>query len=130
MTLEAKQDLQELADYREYASDLQRCIQTAELLFQNYHIHKDSLLREMNFGERENQNYEMLKNNDSYRCWMESPFSIGPEEGEDFPSFASRIRQGLGSILTDAFEEHLSKVAVITHGGVIRLLLDHLVTSE
>lgn len=129
-TLDMKKNLQGLTVDRVYTSDLQRCIQTAELLFPNHYKYKHTLLREMNFGEWENKTYDILKHNLRYQQWIQAPFSLGSKEGEDFPSFALRIRQALESILVDSFEKHLSRVAVVTHGGVIRLLLHQLVASE
>src|SRR5699024_12848291 len=84
----------------------------------------------MNYGEWENKTYDILKHKLRYQQWIQAPFSLGSKEGEDFPSFALRIRQALESILVDSFEKHLSRVAVVTHGGVIRLLLHQLVASE
>jgi len=130
MTLKTKQQLQGLLVNQVYASDLKRCIETAELLFPDQQVHEQFFLREMYFGKWENQTFETLKNASSYQRWVQSPFTLAPEEGEDFSSFTLRVNKAWGKIKESMLEKHFSNIAIVTHGGVIRSLLQQLVASE
>ncbi len=107
-------------------SDLTRCRQTAEILFPAaIHIQLPSL-REIHFGEWENKTYSELQNNKEYRQWL-SDMEIPIPGGESFQQFRSRISNAWEEILSYAASTKVNRMAVITHGGVIRQLLTTLV---
>lgn len=78
-----------------YASDLRRCLETLawarpDLLDK---VHIDPRLREMNFGQWEGQTYEMLKDDERYRAWIDDPQAITPPGGESWQAFQSRVSE-------------------------------------
>ncbi|RYL88135.1 histidine phosphatase family protein [Sporolactobacillus sp. THM19-2] len=104
-------------------SDLKRCRQTAELLFEHVSQEVYPEFREMNFGNWEGKTYEQLKDAGVYRRWLEDPFHVSPPQGESFQAFAKRIDQGWKKLKRKIMMEQLSRVVLVTHGGVIRYLL-------
>ncbi|WP_335439182.1 histidine phosphatase family protein [Neobacillus drentensis] len=108
---------------RYFSSDLQRCIDTAEILFPNSSPYLLKELREMNFGKWEGKTYEDLKENSLYRQWLEDPVLHCPPDGESFDEFTKRVDAGWARMIGEILDSSLQNAAVITHGGVIRYLL-------
>jgi alpha-ribazole phosphatase len=101
------------------SSDLQRCVDTAKLLFPKALVQTHSAFREMNWGRFEGKTYEQLKEDASYQKWLENPMGTPVPEGESYPLFSERVESGWQRLLNEQFEN----MAIITHGGVIRELL-------
>ncbi|WP_261128903.1 histidine phosphatase family protein [Bacillus sp. Marseille-Q3570] len=106
-----------------FSSDLARCIHTSRLLFPNKNAICLSEIREMNFGKWEKKTYGQLENRRDYRRWLMDPFSNSPPDGELFSTFQCRVQSGWNKIVNRMFDAGCSRSAVVTHGGVIRLLL-------
>lgn len=109
-----------LTDYEMVlASDLQRCVDTAHMLFPAAVIQTNPLFREMNWGVWEGKTYEQLQDEVSYQQWLASPMEAAIPEGESYPVFSKRVALGWQQLYTKQF----AKMALVTHGGVIRELL-------
>ncbi|WP_178020708.1 histidine phosphatase family protein [uncultured Paenibacillus sp.] len=85
-----------------YASDLRRCRETLawarpDLLDA---LQRDPRLREMNFGRWEGQTYEMLKDDERYRAWLDDPQAVTPPGGESWEAFKARVSEVCGELLT------------------------------
>jgi alpha-ribazole phosphatase len=106
-----------------FSSDLQRCVNTAILLFPNENVFLLNHLREMNFGKWEGKTYEELKNEKLYQLWLSDSFHYCPPEGESFQQFIERVQAGWQKIIEEIQTKQLHRCAVITHGGVIKYLL-------
>jgi broad specificity phosphatase PhoE len=52
------------------ASPMKRCIETAQLLFPDTQIQIEESLRECDFGEFENKNYQELSQSKAYQAWI------------------------------------------------------------
>ncbi|KAB7705377.1 histidine phosphatase family protein [Bacillus aerolatus] len=105
------------------ASDLQRCVDTAGILFPSSSIDYWPEFREMNFGLWEGKIHQELEHMEEYNAWINDPFSSPLPEGESFQQFGSRIRTAWEKWLDDLAHHQLTRAAVVTHGGVIRCLL-------
>jgi alpha-ribazole phosphatase len=125
-------------------SDLVRCKQTAEALFQDVPHLESYLFRELHFGEWETKTYEELKFNPAYREWLNDP-SIQIPGGESLSGFHERLRMGWLQVKDavnrdrhDAknsgshppYDSQTKRIAIVTHGGVIRHLLTELTADE
>lgn len=122
-----------------YCSDLVRCRQTLERTREDLvrQATFDARLREMNFGDWEGHDYNMLRDDERYRSWIDAPMLHSPPGGESWDEFTGRIRafcqawaarvceaslgytssfasSGLNSDLNSSY-----KVLIVTHGGVI-----------
>ncbi|WP_408006359.1 histidine phosphatase family protein [Pseudalkalibacillus sp. A8] len=106
-----------------FSSDSGRCVHTAELLFPNKAKISLYELREMNFGEWEGKTYSDLRGHTEYENWLKDPGNHSPPQGEHFTEFRDRVHAGWGRVLKHMMHDRASRAAVVTHGGVIRLLL-------
>lgn len=105
------------------SSPLQRCRcfaeEVAERLALPLTLEPD--LREMHFGDWEGQEYAHLWETDpQLALWGEDPERNTPPGGEPLVDFAGRVLAALERLARIHAGEHL---LVMTHGGVIRLLL-------
>ncbi|MCF6137474.1 histidine phosphatase family protein [Pseudalkalibacillus berkeleyi] len=103
-----------------YTSDLQRCIQTSHLLFPRVVPTLVPEFRELNFGDWERCTYEGLKGDMHYQRWLNNFEMTAPPNGEHLADFRSRIQVGWHKCMQQSTG---NRIAIITHGGVIRSLL-------
>lgn len=131
--LEAKklrEELKCLNPEKVYCSDLKRGRQTAGLIFgKNYPVEKRQSLREINFGEWEGLNHaQILKKYPLlYPKWLNNPYEADIPAGEKTKDFSRRIKKEFEYIIKT--NPH-KLVAVITHLGVLRLILNTILKIE
>jgi alpha-ribazole phosphatase len=106
------------------SSPLQRCARFAAELGEqlNLPVHLDKDLQELHFGAWEGQSAAALMATDAEALglfWAD-PYSFTPPQGEPVSDFAERV---LGAVarLHQAYASE--RVLLISHGGVMRLLL-------
>lgn len=106
-----------------YSSPSSRCMKLADSLGGN--IHMDFRLMELNFGEWEGMTWDTV-NQDDLNKWMDDFVHEAVPGGESMLQMNERV--------LDFWQELISrqtgKVALVTHGGVIRLLLAHVGKME
>lgn len=105
------------------SSPLQRCQHfardTAQRLTLPLVLEPD--LREIHFGDWEGRDQlELWQTDPHLRRWAEDPEAHTPPGGESLAVFSERVLAALKRIAQTHAGEHL---LVVTHGGVIRLLL-------
>ncbi|CAM3265934.1 histidine phosphatase family protein [Paenibacillus taichungensis] len=142
---EAKQELSSLREQFSnitcdalYCSDLLRCQQTFTYIAspQTGQAKLDARLREIYFGQWEGLTYDQLKDNPQYRDWIDAPQEVTPPSGEPWTAFTARIdsflKESLMSFSPILHSRSLNvpKVAVITHGGVIRYMVSRLIPNQ
>ncbi|WP_027329139.1 alpha-ribazole phosphatase family protein [Marinimicrobium agarilyticum] len=104
-------------------SPLQRCRAFAEAAAERLALPLiiESDLREMHFGEWEGRPYQEIWDNDPILAlWGEDPEEHTPPDGEPLADFARRVNAALDRL---AKSQSGRRLLVVTHGGVIRLLL-------
>jgi alpha-ribazole phosphatase/probable phosphoglycerate mutase len=79
-------------------------------------------LREIDFGDFEGLAYDEIaaRYPDLYRQWMETPTEIQFPNGESFSAMRSRVLRSFDTIQR---EREGQTVAIVSHGGVNRILL-------
>ncbi len=106
------------------SSPLQRCAWLAQYLHEHQHIPYTLHVgfAEMNFGDWEGQNTEALLA--KHPCFRSDVSQLKPPRGETFTQFQQRVMQ--------AWQQHVAAHItqgghhlLIAHGGVIRVLLAH-----
>jgi len=102
-------------------SDLVRAKETAAYWFPDQKLWGKACFREMNFGDWEGRTYEELKSLPDYRHWLNAPFEVSATNGESFKELAQRVEEGWESLMKRVEQHH--RIAIVTHGGVIRYLL-------
>lgn len=110
-----------------YASPLQRCVETAEMLYPDREIRLVDEFRECSFGIFENQNYEELKEVAVYQQWLNSGGEAAFPGGETKTNFVCRCEAGMNRLVREWRREpekwHNKRIAFIVHGGTIMALL-------
>ncbi|WP_391119897.1 histidine phosphatase family protein [Psychrobacillus sp. L3] len=106
-------------------SDLIRCKQTANQLFQGIPYIVNENFRECSFGDWEEKTYNELKEDAIYKAWIENPLEVAPPNGESLANMQERVLQGIYDVLKE-FDE----LIIVTHGGPIRFLLSKFADVE
>lgn len=107
-----------------YASPRSRALDSARILAaaSSCPVQVVADLREIDFGDFEGLPYEEIaaRYPETYRQWMETPAAVRFPNGESFPEMRSRV---LGAFETILREREGQTVAIVSHGGVNRILL-------
>ena len=82
-----------------FVSPMERCRETAELLFGDCEKHVIPEFREMDFGLFEGKNYQDLQGNAQYQAWIDSNGTLPFPEGESREDFITRCRSGFEEML-------------------------------
>jgi broad specificity phosphatase PhoE len=108
-----------------YSSDRKRALNSSALLFTDMAVEKSPQLREMDFGIFEGLRYDEIavKHKDIYDRWINDPRKNTIPEGESFTAFETRV---MGKIKEIVSANPGKSVAVVTHGGVVRLILSNI----
>lgn len=101
-----------------YSSPSLRCTRLAEAISTQYLT--DESLYELNFGDWEGQTWDTVNRQDS-ELWMNDFVHLSPPGGETMKEMESRVMNFWNILLKKPF----NNVALITHGGVIRIILAH-----
>jgi len=111
-----------------YSSDSKRASDFAELAFPGRMINKTPGLREMNFGVFEGKTHTQLMDAypDIYSNWLKDSYNFHIPGGEKLQSFRNRVLKAMGSIIR---KNRGNTVAVVTHGGPIRIILNNICGS-
>lgn len=112
------------------SSDLLRCKQTATLICRNVPYVESAAFREMHFGKWELKTYAELCHDPEYRNWLDDPIVNHPPDGENFSEMENRVNCGWDALKRQMDEQGHRKALLVTHGGVIRLLLTKLTKEK
>lgn len=104
---------------RVYSSPLQRCTETAEILYSDRELKIAEEFCELNFGRFEGKAATDLVGDPEYRAWLKGGMDARPPEGESVAELCLRTYQGLYRILIEMMQEDITRAALVTHGGVI-----------
>lgn len=104
-----------------YTSPLKRCRKLAEALFERDRLMVDDRLMEMNFGKWEGRYWTNIDANRLNR-WTKLYTEEGPPNGESFRDLRNRAVRFWDEI----DKNNGSDAVVVTHAGIIRALLSHL----
>ena len=108
-----------------YCSSLLRARMTAAplALAKNMAYKPMTELEEISFGDWEGVSFKELHRDhaEEMRTFLERPGDFTPPNGESFKMAQERCLKGLEKIL--AQEGHDKNIAIVTHGGIIRLFL-------
>jgi alpha-ribazole phosphatase len=101
------------------ASPLSRCTSLAELLGQPFKT--DERLLEVDFGAWENRRFDQL-DQIQVKHWADNFVTVSPPGGENFKELCDRVGRFWEELLAN---QQAGQVLIITHAGVIRALLAH-----
>lgn len=120
-----KGKLSELTVDAVFSSPLQRCLKLAHALELDNITHDDRL-KELHFGDWEMQAWDDIPR-DYFDEWAQNYAHMAPPNGETFSQLQARGIAFLNDILKQYHQGH---VLVVTHGGMIRALLAHVLAIE
>jgi broad specificity phosphatase PhoE len=107
-----------------YSSDLSRSLATADAIGEAFGLSPITVpsLREIGFGEWEGLSWEEIESRDpAYASrWSEAYPHLSAPGGETFEAFQSRVLTEIDRLLSVSSQRC---AAVVTHAGVIRVLL-------
>lgn len=107
------------------SSPLMRCKQSAELLAtaQSIPLHIEPNLAEIHFGDWENQCVDKVMAEENISQLWQDPINFCAPQGEPTAALQQRTLQAWRQLLT---AHQGNRVLVVTHGGVMRVLAQHL----
>lgn len=105
-----------------FSSPMERCIQTAKILFPTREITTIENLREYNFGDFENKAATELDGRPDYAAWAAGKMP-SPPNGESSKDFVARTVLGINEIVRIMMEKEEYEASVVMHGGAIMMLL-------
>jgi alpha-ribazole phosphatase len=120
---EAMQTKAKLADLHidaVFSSNLQRCVKLAHAL-ELADIKQDERLKELHFGDWEMQAWDDIPR-DIFDNWAQNYAQMAPPNGETFSQLQQRGIAFIDELLATNSQGH---VLVVTHGGMIRAMLAH-----
>lgn len=109
-----------------FTSPMQRCRQSAGILFPDVPEVEISQWREIDFGIFECKNHSQLDGNPLYQAWIDSGGVIPFPDGESREEFVRRCAKGMEyavSLLCKKEFQKITKAAAVVHGGTIMALL-------
>ncbi len=112
-----------------YTSPLQRCVKLAEALdlgLDSGKVTQDERLKELHFGDWELRAWDDIPR-DIFDAWAHDYANKAPPNGETFSQLQQRGIHFLAEMLAKHANEH---IAIISHGGMIRALLAHVLNME
>ena len=113
----------DIQSVRFLTSDMKRTNETLQILFGDVPYETDPRFREVDFGIFEMHSYDQLKDTPEYQAWLASDNEANiPPQGESGVQMRTRVMQ--------AFSEIKEDTCIITHGGVIATIMEHLFPEE
>lgn len=112
------------------SSPLQRCRSFSEEMAQQFQLPLliNDAFQELDFGRWDGQLFTDLYDGDDTEHlmkFMQNPTSITPPNGELYQDFELRVITAWQSLLTSLHHEQIQQCLLVTHGGVIRTILSH-----
>ena len=113
----------DIKNVRFLTSGMKRTNETLRTLFGDVPYEVDSRFREVDFGIFEMHSYEELKDTPEYQAWLTGDNDANvPPNGESGVQMIKRVLQAFSEIQEDA--------CIITHGGCIAAIMEHLFPNE
>ena len=113
----------DLKNVRFLTSGMKRTNETLRILFGDVPYEEDSRFREVDFGIFEMRSYEELKDTPEYQTWITGDNERNvPPKGESGVQMRKRV--------LEAFADLKEDTCIITHGGVIAALMEHMFPEE
>ena len=113
----------DIKNVRFITSGMKRTNETLHILFGDVPYEAEPRFREVDFGIFEMHSYEQLKDTPEYQTWLTGDNEVNiPPQGESGMQMKARVME--------AFSEIKEDTCIITHGGVIATIMEHLFPEE
>jgi alpha-ribazole phosphatase len=107
-----------------FSSPMKRCLQTVELLYPAIEPVVINDFREIDFGDFENRNYDELKNDPSYRLFLDSGGTGIIPNGDEVPVYRNRCCEAFVRMIRRLGADDSEEAIVVCHGGTIMSILE------
>ena len=127
LSVAGRQELQniryDIKNVRFVTSGMKRTDETMRILFGDVPYETNPRFREVDFGIFEMHSYDQLKATPEYQAWLAGDNEANvPPDGESGKQMKERV--------LSAFSEIKEDTCIITHGGVIAAIMEHLFPEE
>lgn len=112
------------------SSPLDRCLETARILYPGLSPMIFDGLIEYDFGEFEGHTADELKDNKDFAEWLAGGSEASAPFGESNGQFQKRVCMCFSEIVNGIIKSGVDSVAVITHGGVIMTIMQYFALPE
>lgn len=113
----------DIQNVRFLTSGMKRTDETLRLLFGDVPYEVEPRFREVDFGAFEMHGYEELKDRADYQAWITGDNEMNvPPQGESGRQMEERVLAALSELREDT--------CIISHGGVIAAIMEHLFPEE
>ena len=113
----------DIKNVRFLTSGMKRTNETLHILLGEVPFESESRFREVDFGIFEMHSYDELKDTPEYQTWLTGDNEANvPPKGESGMQMKARV--------LEAFSEIKEDTCLITHGGVIAAIMEHLFPNE
>ncbi len=130
LTPEGERQLRDMMRDYEYpaveavlSSPLNRCLETARILYPEIKPLIFDNLIEYNFGEFEGLTADDLKDEPAFAAWLAGGPDAEAPFGESNSAFQKRVSRAFFDIVNGVIKAGTESVAIITHGGVIMTIM-------
>ena len=106
-----------------FSSTLKRCVDTAKALYPDKLPIEMHGLDECDFGEFEGHTAEELEPYKEFGDWLAGGEDAMPLGGESNGAFSDRVCDNFQKIVEGLIKTGMQQAAIVTHGGVIAMLL-------
>lgn len=103
-----------------YTSPLSRCFKLAADISKDHEVICDNRLSELDFGDWEKRPWEDIYKTPYAEKWFENWMETPCPNGESFIQMVSRVKD---FILEKASEHENSDLLIVTHSGVMRIII-------
>ena len=103
------------------SSPMKRCIETAEIIYPKVPVKIYDDLRECDFGDFEDKNYEQLNGDVNYQAWIDSGGKIPFPNGEAHENFTERCCNAFIKAVSENADD---VIAFVVHGGTVMSVLE------
>ena len=114
-----------VAEYH-ITSGLQRAKESMQILFGKTPDVEIDELNEYNFGDFEMKTHDELQHEPNYIRWITGDVEFPCPSGESRNQFTNRVNRGLEFLLEILAKNTVKSAIVVSHGGVIAVLMDRL----
>jgi len=112
------------------SSPLDRCLETARILYPDRSPMIFDGLIEYDFGEFEGSTAEQLRTDPAFGEWLSGGEDAGAPFGETNKEFRDRVCRCFYDIVEGIMKTGVGSVSVITHGGVIMTIMQYFAIPE
>ncbi len=137
LTDEGRRQLERMKRDSEYpavsavlSSPLNRCLETARILYPDLSPLIFDTLIEYDFGEFEGMTADDLKSDPAFAEWLSGGPDAKAPFGESNAAFQKRVCRAFYDIVNGVLKAGADSVAIITHGGVIMTIMQMFAIPE